>query len=596
MNRKSAVFLILFLISFFVSLFVFKDKINVPYFNGLNKKICYDIFYEDENALIYKPNSSFIVTKIDKNHYYFEQNDFSLKKSLNFSPDEIKNIKKLTIYNGIEPIFVKNLKTNYELDNSKPLFDRISIIFLSFFYNFQFYLISYIFLLLFLNSLNLKEIKIKKPILFFIGLSLFLRIAQINSIPFWDDEIYVLSATASTSPISALFEDFGNPPLYFIFFKIYSSIVSNPEFYRYSSVILGLVLNVLIYIYLKSNFGKKQALLGLFISSINIILIYYSQELRSYILLMLLNVLCAICLFKYRAKNVFGYFFSSLALIMTHYYGAFIVFYNFIVGLILFFKNKTKLKPFIISNFVLFIFLAILIYFKLQGITTNFNSWLSEAKIEDFILTIKIFCPILFFAIFVGLISYLYSKTSKNMQKLVISYNFCLILSVVLMAFVFSNLIKPIFYYKYFYSVFPNFLILCAIIIAFNYKTKFKIILQTILFIGFLTMQRVNYQNLYCNHNLYLDFIKNDIDLNKTNYVFMTDTVEKYQKFQVKGAKMVYLPVNIGINEINLAKFEDKPFVAYVLNLYLNNDTIKKANYIELYKTPLGVFTKAEFK
>ena len=119
MNRKSVVFLILFCLSFFVSLFVFKDKINVPYFNGLNKKICYDIFYNDENALVFKPNPNFTVTKIDKNHYYFEQNDFSRKTFLNFSSDEIKNIKKLTIYNGFEPIFVKDLKTNYNYDTIK---------------------------------------------------------------------------------------------------------------------------------------------------------------------------------------------------------------------------------------------------------------------------------------------------------------------------------------------------------------------------------------------------------------------------------------------------------------------------------------------
>ncbi|MBQ2984077.1 MAG: hypothetical protein IJD57_04710 [Candidatus Gastranaerophilales bacterium] len=593
MNRKSVVFLILFCVSFFVSLFVFKDKIDVPYFNGLNKKICYDIFYNDENALVFKPNPNFTVTKIDKNHYYFEQNDFSRKTSLNFSSDEIKNIKKLTIYNGFEPIFVKDLKTNYNFDNSKPLLDRIAIIFLSFFYNFQFYLLSYIFLLLFLNS---QEIKIKKPLLFFIGLGLFLRITQINSIPFWDDEIYVLSVTAQSSPLSALFEDFGNPPLFFIFFKIYSSIVSNPEFYRYFGVFLGLILNILIYVFLKNNFGKKQATLALFISTINIILIYYSQEIRSYMLLMLLNVLCAICLFKFRKKTAFQYFFSTFALILTHYYGAFIFFFNFVFGLVFFCKNKIKLKMFLISNLILMCFLAILINSKLKGITSNFNSWLSEPKIEDFILAIKIFCPILIFALFVAFLAYIYSKTEKKLQKIFLTYNFALILSVFLMAFLFSILIKPIFYYKYFYSIFPNFLILCAIAIAFNYKTKFKSILQIVLFVAFLTMQRVNYQNLYCNHNLYLDFIKNDIDVNKTNYVFMTDTVEKYHKFNIQGAKMVYLPVNIGINEINLAKFDDKPFVAYVLNLYLNDDTIKKAQNIELYKTPLGVFTKAEFK
>jgi hypothetical protein len=108
-------------------------------------------------------------------------------------------------------------------------------------------------------------------------------------------------------------------------------------------------------------------------------------------------------------------------------------------------------------------------------------------------------------------------------------------------------------------------------------------------------MQRVNYQNLYCNHNLYLEFIKNDVNISKTNYVFLTDTVQSYREFDVEGVKMIYLPVNIGIEDIDLTKYDSRPFVAYVLNLYLNEATIQKAEKIELYKTPLGVFTKAEF-
>ena len=53
------------------------------------------------------------------------------------------------------------------------------------------------------------------------------------------------------------------------------------------------------------------------------------------------------------------------------------------------------------------------------------------------------------------------------------------------------------------------------------------------------------------------------------------------------------MPVNKGIKEIDFNMYDlKKPFCAYVLNLYLKDDIINNAYSIELYKTPLGVFSK----
>ena len=75
----------------------------------------------------------------------------------------------------------------------------------------------------------------------------------------------------------------------------------------------------------------------------------------------------------------------------------------------------------------------------------------------------------------------------------------------------------------------------------------------------------------------------------------MTDTVKNYKEFKIKGANIIYLPVNSGINEIDIEKYHlKKPCVFYVLNLYLDNKTLQKTK-INLYKTPLGVFLKGEY-
>jgi hypothetical protein len=72
----------------------------------------------------------------------------------------------------------------------------------------------------------------------------------------------------------------------------------------------------------------------------------------------------------------------------------------------------------------------------------------------------------------------------------------------------------------------------------------------------------------------------------------MSDTVQEYKKYNIANAQMIYLPVNQGIGDINIDDYNlKKPYSAYVLNLYLEYDNFKN-NKIDVYKTPLGVFSK----
>ena len=82
----------------------------------------------------------------------------------------------------------------------------------------------------------------------------------------------------------------------------------------------------------------------------------------------------------------------------------------------------------------------------------------------------------------------------------------------------------------------------------------------------------------------------------------MSDTIEGYKGFEdnfkdKNNVKIIYLPVNKGIKEIGFDSFNfKKPYSAYVINLYLKDDVYKNASIIELYKTPLGVYTKSVYK
>lgn len=590
MNKKAIIFLILFIISFFASLFFNAKEIKIPYLKGLYKEIQLDIIFKNSTSKIFFDNKEIKNhIKIDENHYLYKTKNTQPIKKISF--DNSKNIEKGMIYIGNEIQFINSDINEYKINNNKTLLDKCIISFLSFFYNPQFYIVSYIFLFLFLYNFKF-NIKTKNILILLISLGFILKTAQINNIPFWDDEIFVLRATAPYSNLIELFNDPGNPPLYFILFKIYRTIVNNPEFYRFSSVILGIIFNICFYIYVKSTFGKKSALIGLSFITINIILIYFSQEIRCYMLLALLAIICQYFLFKFNKKTRFYYLFSTIAILYTHFYASFLVLYNFIFGLSIF-KNKTKIKSFIIVNLIAFLSYIPLLIQKKSSITSAFNSWIGIPNFESYILTINtLFGSIFMMGTILLTLIYLYRKTtSKN--KLFIKYNIFCIGFVILCAILVSYLIKPIYCYRYFYIVYPCVLALISYIFGcfLNKKTGYILIFLFIPLLNF----RLNEQNLFCNHNLFLNFVQHDIDISKNNYILMSDTTKGYKEFEIQNAKMLYLPVNQGIKVFEFEKYNiEKPSVIYLLNFYLDDYTLKNAKNIELYKSPLGVFCKIE--
>lgn len=588
MNKKALIFLFLTILSFFVSLFFNYKKINVFYYGGFYKEVQTDVIFKNEPPQIFYDDEEIkTYIKINKNHYLFKPNNLNLVKKISFKNHE--NIEKLIIYNGHEAIFFTNIKEAIDINNDKSLFDKILISILSFFSHTKLYITSYIFLFLFLYNFQFQNKKTKLLVASMLFLSLVLRLLQINSIPFWDDEIYIL--THSNKWIET-FQDPGNPPLYFILFKIYKTFVQNSDFYRFSSVITGVLFNYCFYVHIKHFLGKKIGLIALFLTSTNIVLIYLSQEIRCYMLLMLLAILNSYFLFKFNNKNKINYLISTIAILNTHFYGAFYVFYNFIFGLTIL-KNKIKIKNFLLMNIIAFAtFLPILIY-KKTSIISDFNSWIPLPIKESYISTIKVLFTSPFMLIVLSIIIFaIFFKTTKK-NRMFISYNYFAILFVLLCAIIISYLVKPIYNFKYFYIVLPNALALITFVFGHLSKKHFGLIA---IFLLFFTLNfQFSEQNLYCNHSLFMQFIKHDIDKTKTNYVFATDTIEGYKDFKINNAKMIYVAVNKGINILDSKKYNiDKNSVIYFMNFYLDENYIKIAKKIELHKTPLGVICKME--
>lgn len=591
MNKRAIFCLVLFVLSFFISAFLNFHKIKVPYFGAIYKEIQTDVIFEGQAPFVFYDDIQIKnYVKVDKNHRLFVPWRYDKVKKIHF--EGTSQIQKIIVYVDKKAHFFDKDTKEIKVDNDKSLYDKAAVVFLSFFYNCKFYIFSYIFAFLFLYNFQFKNKNRKTALCLIFLASLFLRVAQLNH-PFWDDEVYVLSHCADYAKWNEVFLDPGNPPLYFILFKIWRIIVQNPDFYRVLSAILGVAFNIFIYFYTKFVFNKKTATVASFICCVNIILIYYSQELRCYMLLMLLALINSYLLFKFKNKTKIYYLISCVLILYTHFYAAFYVLYNFIFGVIVFFKNKIKLKSFLKVNFTVLLIYIPLIIFKKASLTSSFNTWIEKPVLNSYLaLTKALFGGFIMAIVFVLLLVILYKKSSKK-YRLFINYHALNILFTIFSATIFSFLIKPIFAIKYFHIVFPCCIVLISYIISFPYKTR---VLRILALFGILLFNfKADCQSESCNHNIYVDFIRHDLDKTKANYVFMTDTVIGYRDFLIDGAKISYLPVNVGLKQFDIKEFPVKsPANIYVLNLYLSDETLFRAKNIELYKSPLGLFCKIE--
>jgi len=180
----------------------------------------------------------------------------------------------------------------------------------------------------------------KKVLLLIILLGLFLRVYGIGSESFWTDE----SATAYTTQLKAseiidniytttkhapeYFEGGGTPPFYYVLANYWTKIIGLSESkLRFLSVIFGVISIYFIFLIGKMIFDYKVGLVSAFAFSINYLHINYSQEARTYSLVVLLTLLTVYFLLnalkQKKALYWIAYVLSSTLLIYTHYFGVF---------------------------------------------------------------------------------------------------------------------------------------------------------------------------------------------------------------------------------------------------------------------------------
>lgn len=218
------------------------------------------------------------------------------------------------------------------------------------------------------KSINKNQNSILLLLIILIGL--YLRLNNIKMGSLWYDELFSIDFSNPKrnflEMIKLTIEDV-HPPFYQIILWLWFKIVGFSEINaKLLSIIIGLISIFVSYLFSKEFFNKKTSLAISFIFSLSFFLIWYSQEVRSYQLTVLLSILSYLYLFntlmKKDKKNIYKYWIVTIIWMYTHYFSFFIIFSQFIFTLIyihFFSDHKYKLYKLLILTMIVF-FIALL--------------------------------------------------------------------------------------------------------------------------------------------------------------------------------------------------------------------------------------------
>lgn len=223
---------------------------------------------------------------------------------------------------------------------------------------------------------------------------------------FWHNEMVMYNQTIAGGPIDiikAAVDADVHFPLYQIFLSMWMKFFGNGDItIRLFSVLAGVLNIIAAYFTGKEIKDNKTGNIFAFLTAINATLIFYSQEVKFYIMLsflVTLSLFFIIRLLKNNKKSDYiGYILTNTALVYTFTIG---VLYVFAQGLIvlayILMKKKKQLNKFILSNVLLIALISPFIIYILTHMTKYEGaSWIFTSNIfTTFVLIQNFFTPCL---------------------------------------------------------------------------------------------------------------------------------------------------------------------------------------------------------
>jgi mannosyltransferase len=336
----------------------------------------------------------------------------------------------------------------------------------------------------------------RTPLLFSIVLmiGIFLRFYDLGTESIWLDE--AASLKESVMSIQGMVASSNQPPLYFLILRGWTNLFGISETaIRSLSAIFGVLTIVLVFLVGKSLINTRVALIGAFLTSLAAFPIQYSQDARGYSLLLMLSLLAYWFFVEILKKNTPGwylaYIIACLLVSYTHFFGLFIISSQMIYIFIFFRRYKLQRWKYFGTLAILIIALiplGLLLKNNIRSLASN-GFWIPEPGIGSLLNNLALFSGIgsvknVLFVIFVMLAilgfftlkrvesQYSQQKSKKRRDIQVwqiqpdspeITVLLLLWLFIpILIPFVESRLMTPIYQAKYAIGAFPALCLLVA--------------------------------------------------------------------------------------------------------------------------------------
>lgn len=261
------------------------------------------------------------------------------------------------------------------------------------------------------RKINMKEDRDmkKERIIFFavVILGIVLRLLFIDKpTGFWHNEMVMYNQTIAGSPIDiikAAVDADVHFPLYQMFLALWMKIFGNGDIaIRLFSVLAGVLNIIAAYFVGKEIKDNKTGNIFAFLTAINATLIFYSQEVKFYIMLSFLVTLSMFFIVKILKNNTngayIGYIITNAALVYTFTIGVlYVIAQGLVVLTYMLLKDKKPLKNFLISNAVLIAIISpFIIYILTHMAKYEGASWIFTSNAyTTFVLIQNFFSPCL---------------------------------------------------------------------------------------------------------------------------------------------------------------------------------------------------------
>jgi mannosyltransferase len=312
-----------------------------------------------------------------------------------------------------------------------------------------------------------------------LGLSVILRFKELTFRGYWNDELFSAHVSNPAHPLSEVLvrtaQDVHPPAYQTLLWCTYQLFGYHEITGRMLSALAGVLCVLGVYLLGKEIFGRRVGLYASLIASMNVFLIEYSQETRSYALLGALSAFSLLfflrLLLASRIRDLFGYIVATGLAIQTHRFGLILAASQvtcLLVHLVLISRDRKRLLIYAgCTALVLGITLIPQLGFLVDDATGK-GGWIPPPRIQHFVPYVTHYVQNVWLLwIFTALIALAIIRLVTSRQEPAAREKAVVLLSCTLLcyviAIVISNTLVPVLSVKNSIIAIPPFIVLAAI-------------------------------------------------------------------------------------------------------------------------------------